>query len=384
MDKIKDLKMQENIATIGKIPPDFAKNRFIKPDTFSNNQPNNVEVKPSTDNLIKSESTVVIDPNTGMNKIVSDKYAYEGTANVGITSIDDIVLGDNIDNDENRDTLKDFGIREEDMITIFQLIREYNNGNITNMYSRLPSTFKLQCANAVCSTDRKNLNYAAKEFIKELSSQFKINKEFIDVQKSLSEEINKLDIGTAYSEYDAQRMNKLQLVADKYKEDGNMVKYQKIMDIKDPHDEAISFIRLKEAAHKIKRLDKLIKRYDQVCRDFNYKYTQNTNHNFSITDVRSIGLCLKRHLNGDMYTEDDVMKFVVLFCKLCMNYNADDIKDHVFMYFTIKQVNLLDVYLEDKQEYKDIIHNVEEIICTIRDEEYSRPLIYQNLKEKEK
>ena len=365
-----DIRQQE---IEGRMPPEFAKDRFLKPDVFSDNKPNAVEVPQEKVELIKTESSVVIDPNTGMNKIVSDQYANEGAIKVGITDIDNIDnLKADMDNEENRDTLKDFGVKDEDMLTIFQLVRDYNAGKTSNMYSRLPATFKMQCGSVCPTRQLKDLNFAAKEFVKELAFQLNVNKEFLDIQTSLSEELDKLDIGAAYTDYNNKRMDKLQIIADQHKEAGDMDKYQKIMDIKEPYDDAISFVRLKEAAKTIRRLDKLVKRYDRNCEDFNYKYTHNTQYNFSITNVKSIGLCLKRHLPGDKYTEDDVMKFVMLFCRLCLNYNSEDIRDHVFMYFTIKEINLLDVYLQDKQEYKDIITKVEEVISIIRETEAAK------------
>lgn len=373
------MKSTTKIKTIGDVEinpiPDFAKDRFIKPDIF---EEKNVEVKPEINEgeLIKKESSVMVDPNTGMNKIVSDKVAYDGAVDVAATDIKPIAeLGEtNIETDDNKEILEMYGIRDEDMKTMYDLIRDYDKGiTTTNLYSKLPPSMKLMCASSVGSRKPSELNAAAKTFIHELHSQFYTNKEFIDLQKSINEEIAKLgDIGEVYDEYEAERMDKLDMVAEKYKEEGNMEKYQKIMDIKIPRDEAISFSRLKEAAHNIKRLDKVIRQYDKVCRDFNYKYKTNKTHEFTITDVRSIGLVLKRHLHGDKYTEEDVMKFVALFCKLCLNYNADEIKDHSFMYYTIRQVNLLDVYLRDNDKYKAILANIEEVINIIREEEAKR------------
>ena len=71
--------------------------------------------------------------------------------------------------------------------------------------------------------------------------------------------------------------------------------------------------------------------------------------------------------------EDYVNKFIMLFCKVCENKNPDNIEDHVFMYYTIQNIRLLehdklDEMIEDKRSdmYLTVTENIKKVIEKIK------------------
>lgn len=333
-------------------------------------KPNALEVvRPNTDDLQPMTANVEIDPNTGINRVVSDSKVETNVNATDINTIDKSYLPESMVTDE--ESIKEFkgtyGGSTEDIQKIMRLMYEYDHKiTTTGLYNKLPPTFKILCSEAG-ATNLSMLNKVAKEFIESLIHEYKFNKEFnkefIDLQESINNEMKKMNIGNAFLDYTDEQMKGIDQLIEAYKD--NPEKLQKLKDIKEPYLDAISFSRLKENIGKVKGVKG--KNYEREMNSFNYKYRNNTKFNFSITDVKTVGVSLKRHLDLEKYTEDDIMKFVVYFCRLCLNYNPDNIREHVFMYYTIRTINLLDILDNTSKEYNNILDNVKEVIDKLKE-----------------
>ena len=179
------------------------------------------------------------------------------------------------------------------------------------------------------------------------------------------------DFGQLYIDHTVEQMDKIDALIEKYK-DTEPEKVAHLIEIKEPYKDAEEFTTLKAKAreiHNLKKYTKNEKRFYKECDNFNYKYKAHQKINFSNIDVKTVPLILKRRLDPEKYSEDDIMKFTALFLRVTLNYSPDNIPEHVFMYYTIRNINLLDILNVESENYKKIISNVEEVINIIKEEE---------------
>lgn len=332
---------------------------------------NPTEVHPV--DMTHTVSHVEIDPNTGANKVVSNEYVTKGQADVGISDID-INPGFEINDDGQKFLEEQF--EPEEMIEVLEFIKAYKKG-MKSTWTKMPKCLKNKMVQGLpsISTNVAQMNFAANAFMDMFIGEIDLEQEFVDIETALQKEFANLGDGTAEltSQFSKEKFESLLELAEKDK-DKDPEKYDTINKMYLIYKDATTFATLKSIARdcklgrggKFQRLDKFFKRYEKECDNFNYKYKTNTIHNFGITNVKAMGLALKRSLSGDKYTEDDIMKFVLLFIRYTLNYSAEDKFDHIFMYYTIKTVCLLDALSKDNEMFKEIISNVEEVIDLLK------------------
>ena len=316
--------------------------------------------------LFKTEVTVAVDPNTGM-YLPIEPGKITGQVDGTLDDIDNEELFDTTVSENNIDTLKEFDLNDEEAKQMMDLVLDYQKGNNKSLYSRLPN--KIKGAVGAISTTRNiaELNHNAKQMIEYFMGQMKIDQGYMDLQSAIEKEIGSLDnIGDMYKEYDNQRMDETMLtLAEKYKE-SNPEKSETFLKLREIYLDAKSFTTIKKVlednSKDVKRLDKGVKQYDKLCRDFDYKYK---NSKFNINSIKLVAKAIDRHLDGK-YTEDDILKFTVLFCRICLNKKADDVYDHTFMFYTIKTILMLDILKVDMPFYQEIKSNLEHILDSIK------------------
>ena len=355
----------------------------ISDSVFKITEPNALEVvQPSTEGLVEIDGTVMVDPNTGANIAVSDEIVNKNMSDESLTELYDVdkkKLDENIfETSEFDETIKDiYGLKNADsIIKLKQLAYDYDNGKITSgLYNKLPSEFKAMISSQIGTFDIGVANRAAKEFLELMIHEFKtdiqFNKEFVDFENALKNEINSMDFGQLYLDHTNEQMEKIDELIEKYK-DTEPEKIAHLLEIKPPYEDATNFTTLKAKAREIHNLRKYVKnekRFYKECDNFNYKYKAHQKINFSNTDIKTIPLVLKRRLDSEKYSEEDIMKFVALFLRVTLNYSPDNIPEHVFMYYTIRNINLLDILNEESEKYKEIISNIEDVINIIKEEE---------------
>ena len=338
-------------------------------------------VQPTTEGLVAIDGTVMVDPNTGMNRVVSEDIVNKDMSNETLTEICDVdkkkLSKDIFDSSEFDETIKDiYGLKNVDSILkLKQLAYDYDNGKVTSgLYNKMPGEFKAMISSQCGTYDVSMLNRAAKEFLELIIHEFKtdiqFNKEFVDFETALKNEINSMDFGQLYLDHTTEQMDKINALIDQYK-DTEPEKITHLMEIKPAYEDVKNFTTLKAKAREIHNLNKFVKnqkRFYKECDNFNYKYKAHQKINFSNIDVKTIPLILQRKLS-EKYTEEDIMKFVALFLRTTLNYSPNNISEHVFMYYTIRDINLLDILNVESETYKKTINNIEEVIDIIKEEE---------------
>ena len=100
---------------------------------------------------------------------------------------------------------------------------------------------------------------------------------------------------------------------------------------------------------------------------FNIIESKYHDKSYSIYQMSMILDLLNRH-NPNMVDNNGNLAFLILFCKYCQNYDPANIKEHVYMYYTIYNIVLLDIYKD--AEYDEfapgLIQNINEVIGNIK------------------
>ena len=120
-------------------------------------------------------------------------------------------------------------------------------------------------------------------------------------------------------------------------------------------------------------------RYTKYFNEFNYK---NEKSLYKMSEAGQFGRALfdivlhSKEFTLDeeenIFTVEDVRKFLILFFKTCENLNANELKDSAYMYYTMKNI----VELSNPEEAKtpfggELISNIKELLIYIRDKEAS-------------
>ena len=80
---------------------------------------------------------------------------------------------------------------------------------------------------------------------------------------------------------------------------------------------------------------------------FNHKYE---NSKWIIRDISMVEPILRRRLDEEKYTINDIRAFLLVFCKYTMNMKPSDIAEHTFMYYFIMNIINLDVFDSNNED----------------------------------
>ena len=277
-----------------------------------------------------------------------------------------------------------YNLPDEDILVLLDIVNKVKAKENINIYASFPQSVKdminkymldegVQGYSVQANSIRNMLSATLiDEFISNISINKTIdsfNQEMEDLFVKTGEEFSKM-----YKEYDTERTKYLEAALEKIPEGDP--KRETITNVLDAINDAYKLTRLKEAAPKLK-----IKNFDRekpgrLFSDFEFKYK---NTEYHIYPLNTVGDTLRKHLSKaiistlpeDLSEEDKIKKaevmasletldFLLLFCKFCMNYKPDVPEQHAFMYYTLYNIMLLDIY--KGEEYKDfadgLIHNI--------------------------
>ena len=303
---------------------------------------------------------------------------------VGPTELEKDMLGlDDIDTEEklidisNEEIIKNskqqfegLNINEEDANKLITILTRVNSGEEFNILSELPSSIKKMIYSMSDDFKPATLNANAKLFVNMFLNELKTDKELVNFQNALKKELNIPEIPDLFEKFQKDLMEKdIIKKADELEAKGFKDKADKLRGISKSYISSYKydkfFTALDNKCQCCKRLDKEIKKYKRYCNNFNYKYENNA---FSINDVDLVTKTLSRHLEN--ISEDSIKKFVVMFCRICMNLNPNNMDEHAYMYYTIKNILSLDFLDHENKFYKELINSVTEVINKI--EEYNK------------
>lgn len=348
---------------------------------------------------------VIISPNhdTGESVIVSnkseDKKIYtEDDIPEDMSSMTDEEFSDFIDNFEAKSieytvTPEDIkknsetsivevtldNISDIDTLELVKLVNRKKHGE-TIRYNELPDTVKkiIDESNIMMSISHENKsneanrirNIVADRLITEYNANIgmskfseSINNEIMEATRSTTEELSPL-----FKAYNYDTRVQLESMMSKTEDSAGKEKAQKVLD---SINDAFDLTSLKELAPKtkIKKFD--IEKPNRVFFSIHQKFDK---ANSSIYDLFQCTTILARHIYFDQLIKDKqeardiAIKIMILFCKQCLNYKAENPNEYAYMYYFTYNIFLLDLYKAD--EYKSYTEcyyaNLKEVIDAMK------------------
>ena len=335
------------------------------------------------------KANIIIDPNTGENKIVSTEDADtidEDSFEKLVKDVEEGKVNVEIDNspitreelDETLSNVLDdkFNISDESIQVILELANRKMNKEEFNVYKAFPDEIKEMIDkymgyddttprltnNEIRSLRNSIAESLLDEFIMNVSVQrarTDLNKEVEDLFKQGIKDITEYSVGYTKERNQAYR----EYVENMEDED----KKKKLTEALDVIDSAYNLDTLKEFAKtcKIKKYD--IEQPKKYFRDFLAKY-QNSNYN--IYDIKlTLPILERKIVDNEKYNSADIIAFLVCFCKHIKNFDTSNILEHTYMYYVIYNIVIMDSNTsESTKEVSDIFaENIREVIDNLKE-----------------
>ena len=364
--KINDLysKMLETADTIGKEgiteeSIESLKNIESCVNEVTLNDEATTEIKIDVPNGEFESRTVMqaYDPITGDQTVVD---GYDSIADkIADRHLDNLINGEVTDQDLVNEVLKEIGTfgGGDSTSVIASLIVRRMSGDKFNVYEAMPDDYKRQVDMIYNETSMryknvKGINVRSKnsiasmmlddmieDFKKSMNAQVDLDtvlsgfdKEVEKMQEDLSTEL-----GGIMMTFDEERKAEIDAAIKRCEENGNTEAIESLKVMRDTIDDAFkldSFIEFCKTC-KIKNIEAR-EPEKRVFFHFNKKYE---NHRYTINDIRSCPSILDRHLESS-HLQNTLL--CIAFCKYCNNMNPDNINEHTFMYYFIRNIITID------------------------------------------
>lgn len=236
-------------------------------------------------------------------------------------------------------------LTEDDVKAVVDTAMDHINKIPVNYYKKLPESIQSQINQAISGTaDQSSIkslrNSTARSFVEDIVNSCTIENGGVDINdciteirnvgKELNNEISGIETG--------MRINMITKIIESYdkkKEEDPDTEPNAIVEalrqsvILTDFMEFCKTVRIKKF-----ELEKL-----KPFEDFNRKYYT---HTLNIHDIRSCPTILSKHIQttGD---NNDVYKVCLAFCKYCLNYSPDVPEQHMFMYYFVENIYLIDL-----------------------------------------
>lgn len=245
-------------------------------------------------------------------------------------------------------------IKDEDAIKLASAIAHRMDGENV-IYDYLPDDMKRVVNQIMISVNTSNLkksqiknkNFVAcqliDEFIKEMKGSPDLALDLDTMLAGFDEDVEKFEnkmsseMADMFVSFDDDRKASIDAAINRCKENNNTEAIEKLTQMKNSIDYAYSLEDFKEFCKncKIKNFD--IKKTSRIFDPFNAKYE---NHKNVINDIRSCPTILDRHLTKNNSIQN--LMICLAFCKFCSNMSPDNMNEHTFMYYFIRNIIAID------------------------------------------
>lgn len=353
--KIDDKEISSMIENIANTIANNSNSEFY--DQRPDEEVSNIVIPKDSEIPYSDDGVSVYDPSTGTSMITDtniENYKDEITSK----HFDALINGNNTE--INVDAIKNMNIfggeikKDADIAQIAYLMsRRINGDNIK--YDDLPNGLKNIVSQIMASTNTRgvraanimNKNKVAKMLIDDFVAEYKkdttVNMDLDTVLAGFDKEVDKIsnemssELGNMMIGFDEERRLEIEAAIKKCEESGNTKGVEKLKTLKSSIEDAFSLDKFKEFCKtcKIKKFD--IKKPNRYFDYFNMKYISHTN---VINDIKMCPTILRRH---DISTYQCMnVALCVAFCKYCENMSPDNIDEHTFMYYFIRNIFVLD------------------------------------------
>lgn len=269
---------------------------------------------------------------------------------------------------------QDFDISNEAILNLIDIMNKVRNKEDINIWKELHPEIKekinhyleLTGETGYNATVNSHRNFLARELVDEFISNVTLDHysaTFSSDMENILSSVNE-DISSIYKDYDDNRTKHLEAILSKVPEE-DTEKRAKLTAVIDAIHDSYALDRMKNAyvdrPLKIKRID--IEKYHRVFNDFLLRYKASPYHMYDLN--LAVNTLFK--YNTEVSNVDNIA-FLVAFCKFCDNYKVENVQEHAFMYYTIYNIALLDVYKgKDYEEFATgFLKNINDVIACLR------------------
>lgn len=327
-------------------------------------------------------------PATGNYNVIDTETSIEEIQQKNLENFDAMINDEtpdlNADLNNFLDSCKD-RIPEADAVSkIAYLMANRIAGNNIDYYSNMPKFMQNTVSQIMANTNTVGVpsnrilhkNQVAKMLIDEYVEEYKkSSQKTVDLDTLFSgftkDAANIADdmatqIGDLMLSFDDERKDQINNAITVAKSNGNDVMVKNLEAIRDNIDKAFNLDEFKEFCKhcKIKSIE--MKKPNRVYDSFIHKYETN---DAIINDIRTCPDVIIRHLTE--FTKDQAMMICLAYCKYCCNMNPDNMAEHTFMYYFIRNIIAIDrinprgrayhsISAKDKVFYDTFVANLRE------------------------
>lgn len=349
----------------------------------------------------------VVNPTNGMSVLATGLGGQSVIGNLDEdVNIDDIMNLDNIETDITKiditqeslqkavDTVyPGIKINEDDIISLLSLANRYHKGENFSYYQSMPENIKssINMILGDVSADmgsyvKEGRNFVAKQLLDTIVEQSVMDTAARDMNIAVVNTVAELNDISKEGLTDFFKLQKEQFEvnypaqADAYEkaleegqiEEKDIEKIKKSISVyrgvANSFKEAYLYTDMMEAyrSGKIKVKSIQINKIKRTCDEFNYKYQKSVN---AINDIKFIITTLDRHVDNSI-SIDTIKKFVCIFVNYTKSKKPDDVIDHTFMYYFVKNIISLDQYNHsseiENEFYTELIGRLNAILKEIQ------------------
>lgn len=325
--------------------------------------------KSADDKLIQDIINNEINPDTDLESEIINVSANPETGEINFVTNEEeqVEASPNLQQEDVIEAGTAYNLDEEQAQKMFEIIAKYARREKFDIYEEMPENIKSYVDEIYNEAYPKNnkitKNDVARYFLNEFIKEANDNRSFVDLQNAIDKELQIPSITDMYTEHIKDTMETVILeTADKIEAE-QPDKAKALRDISAMFTESYTFGLMKSNLINNKaaknRIRESVIDYPKYCNQFNER---NKSIVIKINDVKMMYNTLRKTFKNE-FTEEDIKKFVVLFCKTCEGLDNTNISHCAYMYYTIKDIIYLDYAYEAKTEFsKQLIENIRETI----------------------
>jgi len=271
-----------------------------------------------------------------------------------------------------KDTLEMYGIKDEDVELMLDVINQYKNDknvSITNIYNKLPASFKTMVDNLAmlegAPKDFKQLramrNAATRTLLDEFINDSKLSKAVEDYTKEVSDAINEMETG--YNKIINDAINDAFDKIDKIEAE-NPTQAANIKAIKQAFKDAVELeLQLNIASHtSSKKIAKWATRFSGEVIYFNKKVSNNI-AGVKIPDISELVPIIKSAL--PQYTHDEIKQFLCVVVRSIDKIDINTLYGISYIYSMISNIYKYKFCAINDEKGEKIFGNISRVIDAI-------------------
>ena len=334
-----------------------------------------------------------IDPYSGkINNVINDNIG-----NIYDKNLDELLGMDQerirSDVDINEDAIQESvksifpNLEITDFKMFMSALNRYRKGEKFSYYNALPQSMKDQVDLIIGNTyigytsNKEARAYVVQGVFDQVINDNYTNKLFVNIEQSMNESFKELYDNTKgqFSEYNNNFRdmieNRLQLEAENIK-DTDPEKAMMYQDISNAFVRSYTFDEMYDLyvnTGKLKVKPIMVDKFKRTCDEWCLKYKD---HKMIINNVYDLLPALQSMFTGYGFDDKIYKKFICVFINYTKNMKPDNISEHVFMYYFIKNIlGIVYCNTEDEQEVKfclTVKDNVNKFLTAIKEKEENK------------